>query len=73
MMAKGRIDIVACNSAYVYIIELKLTKNGGLAAAEQQVKDRLYAEPFKADSRQVIALAIELDDEGRGLVGWKQL
>lgn len=72
MMSKGRIDIVASNATYIYVIELKLTKNGGLAAAEQQIKDNLYAEPFKADSRELIPLAIELDDMGKGLLRWKR-
>lgn len=73
MMAKGRIDIVTQTTRYLYVIELKLTKNGGLAAAERQISDRLYAEPFQSSGRQVIALAIELDDEGRGMVGWKRV
>ena len=33
-------------------------------AAEEQMKAKQYAEPFKADKRKVIALAIELDDMG---------
>ena len=32
-----------------------------------------YTEPFKADKRKVIALAVELDDQGKGLVDWKQV
>ena len=47
----------------------KLSNNGGVDAAEEQMKARQYAEPFKADKRKVIALAIELDDKGKGLVG----
>lgn len=51
----------------------KLSNNGGVDAAEDQMKARQYAEPFKADRRKVIALAIELDDKGKGLVGWKEV
>lgn len=29
-----------------------------------------YLEPFKSSKRQVIGLAIELDDMGKGLVDW---
>ena len=47
----------------------KLSNNGGVDAAEEQMKARQYAESFKADKRKVIALAIELDDKGKGLVG----
>ena len=47
----------------------KLSNNGGVDAAEEQMKARQYAETFKADKRKVIALAIEPDDKGKGLVG----
>lgn len=71
MLATGRIDILARTSRYTYVMELKLTKNGGVQAAEQQVKDCGYLKPFMADKRTAIGLAIELDDLGKGLVGWK--
>lgn len=43
----------------------KLSNNGGVDAAREQIKAKQYAEPFKADKRKVIALAIELDDKGK--------
>ena len=46
---------------------------GGVDAAEEQMKAKQYAEPFKADKRKVIALAIEFDDRGKGLVDWKEV
>ena len=58
---------------YIYVLELKLTKNGGLAATEAQIKENNYTEPFKADKRKVIALAVELDDLGKGLIDWKDV
>ena len=51
----------------------KLSNNGGVDAATEQIKAKQYAEPFKADKRKVIALAIELDDKGKGLVDWKEI
>ena len=51
----------------------KLSNNGGIDAATEQIKAKQYAEPFKADKRKVIALAIELDDKGKGLVDWKEV
>ena len=30
-----------------------------------------YTEPFKADKRRVVGLAVELDSEGKGLIDWK--
>ena len=71
MLATGRIDILARTSRYTYVIELKLSKNGGAQAGVQQIEANRYLEPFKADKRKPVGLAIELDDMGKGLVGWK--
>ena len=71
MLATGRIDILAKTSRYIYVIELKLSKNGGIEAAKKQILTNNYLEPFKADKRKVIGLAIELDDLGKGLLDWK--
>ena len=73
MIATGRIDMVVENTNFIYVLELKLSNNGGVDAAEEQMKIKQYAEPFKADKRKVIALAIELDDMGKGLVDWKEV
>ena len=73
MIATGRIDMVVAVTNFIYVLELKLSNNGGVDAAEEQMKAKQYAEPFKADKRKVIALAIELDDMGKGLVDWKEV
>ena len=73
MIATGRIDMVVETTNFIYVMELKLSNNGGVDAAEEQMKAKQYAEPFKADKRKVIALAIELDEMGKGLVDWKEV
>ena len=73
MIATGRIDMVMETTQYIYVLELKLSDNGGVDAAAEQIRANQYAEPFKADKRKVIALAIELDDRGKGLVDWKEV
>ena len=73
MLATGRIDMVVYTPRIIYVLELKLSNNGGIAAAEKQISANQYAEPFKADKRKVIALAVELDSEGKGLVDWKEV
>ena len=73
MTAKGRIDLLVKTLHFIYVIELKLSKAGGIAAAEKQIRDNLYGEPFKADSRELIALAVELDDDGKGILEWKRV
>ncbi|MDY5947180.1 MAG: hypothetical protein SPJ21_06940 [Prevotella sp.] len=54
-------------------MELKLSNNGGIDAASEQIRAKQYAEPFKADKRKVVAIAIELDEKGKGLVDWKEV
>jgi len=73
MIATGRIDMVVYTPHIIYVLELKLSNNGGLASAEKQIISNQYAEPFKADKRKVIALAVELDDLGKGLIDWKEV
>ena len=73
MIATGRIDMVVETTQYIYVLELKLSDNGGVDAAAEQIRAKQYAEPFKTDKRKVIALAIELDDRGKGLVDWKEV
>ena len=73
MIATGRIDMVVETSTFINVLELKLSNNGGVDAAAEQIKAKQYAEPFKADKRKVIALAVELDDLGKGLVDWKEV
>ncbi len=71
MLAGGRIDLIAWTTRYIYVMELKLSKNGGMAAAARQIVSHNYLAPFQGDSRQVIGLAIELDDLGKGLIDWQ--
>ena len=73
MIATGRIDMVVETSTFIYVLELKLSNNGGVDAAAEQIKAKQYAEPFKADKRKIIALAVELDDLGKGLVDWQEV
>ncbi len=73
MISTGRIDMVVTAPKFIYVIELKLSKNGGIGAAEEQIIRNRYAAPFKADRRKVIALAVELDDTGKGLIDMKEV
>ena len=73
MLATGRIDIIASSYKYIYVIELKLRNNGGIAAAKKQIIANQYLQPFKADKRKVIGLAVELDENGKGLIDWEEM
>lgn len=73
MLATGRIDIVAKTTHFIYVIELKLSNNGGKKAGAEQITKNLYLEPYKSDRRKAIGLAIELDDFGKGLIDWEEV
>ena len=73
MISTGRIDMIVYTRRIIYIMELKLSNNGGLKAAKNQINDRDYIKPFQADGRKVIALAVELDNMGRGLIDWEEV
>lgn len=73
MLSTGRIDIIASTARFIYVMELKLTNNGGIEAAEKQIRDKGYLKPFLADKRKAIGLAVELDDMGKGLIDWREV
>lgn len=73
MISTGRIDMIIYTNRIIYVLELKLSNNGGMDAAESQINDRDYTQPFQADGRKVIALAVELDNMGRGVIDWKEV
>ena len=73
MLSTGRIDILVRATRYIYVIELKLKNNGGKEAAVQQILANQYMEPFQADKQEVVGLGIELDEEGKGLLDWKEV
>lgn len=55
------------------IMIIKKDKNRRkLPAGIQQIINNQYLEPFRADKRKVIGLAIELEDMGKGLLDWKE-
>lgn len=73
MLSTGKIDILVRATRYIYVIELKLKNNGGKEAAVQQILANQYMEPFQADKQKVVGLGIELDEEGKGLLDWKEV
>ena len=73
MIATGRIDMVVETTNFIYVLELKLSNNGGIDSATEQIRAKQYTEPFKADKRKVVAIAIDLDEKGKGLVDWKEV
>ena len=69
--ATGRIDLVCRYDTCILVMELKMTGNGGLDAAELQISERAYTSPFMAQGKPVYAVALEFDAEKRGMTRHK--
>lgn len=41
MLATGRIDMIVEVPSFIYVLELKLSNNGGISAAESQIKEKV--------------------------------
>ena len=70
-IATGRIDIVCKTKWRNAIFELKMTRNGGLNAASEQISDRHYAAPFLAEDKELTTFAIEFDSSKKELTDWR--
>jgi hypothetical protein len=66
VQSNGRCDIVAKHPAEVCIFELKVDEPVDKAFA--QIREKGYAEPFKADSRPVWLVGLSFDSKTRHLV-----
>lgn len=69
-VAGGRIDLTIETPNIIYVLELKMSDNGGAAAASQQLKSRHYADAYGASHKVVKNLALVFDKDNRGLVDW---
>ncbi|MCF0173018.1 MAG: AAA family ATPase [Bacteroidales bacterium] len=69
--ATGRIDLVCRYDTCILVIELKMTDNGGLEAATQQIADRAYLAPYLAQNKPIYAVALEFDAGQRGMTRYK--
>ncbi len=67
------LKIMQQETEWVKMAIISVLRNGGIDAATEQIRAKQYAEPFNADKRKVVAIAIELDDKGKGLVDWKEV
>ena len=66
VQSNGRADVVAKHPAEVCIFELKVDEPVDRAFA--QIREKGYAEPFKADSRPIWLIGLSFDSKTRHLV-----
>ncbi len=66
----GRLDCVVKTPTHIYVIEFKLDK--GAEEALQQIKDKGYAEKYRADPREKVLVGINFSSELKTVEGWQE-
>ena len=67
--AKGRSDIVLKMPDFIYIFEIKY--NHPADSAIEQIDSKGYADKYRLDSRQVLAVGLSFSGDSRNIVEWK--
>lgn len=65
----GRLDCVVQTPTHIYVIEFKLDQSAETAL--QQIKDKGYAEKYRADPRAKVLVGINFSSELKTVEGWK--
>ena len=66
--SQGRIDLVLQTTKFVYVMEFKL--EGTAESALQQIEEKQYAMPFKADGRKVFKIGVNFSAQTRNIEKW---
>ena len=71
----GNIDLTVVMPDKILIIEFKLSKYGSAEDAIKQIKDRKYADKFKADKRPVYLIGMSFDEQTKAMEGmlWEKI
>ncbi|UTC75051.1 ATP-binding protein [Treponema sp. OMZ 792] len=69
--AKGRADCIVHTRDTIYIFEFKLMSAGTAEDAIAQIKEKGYAEQFKAEGKKIILIGSSFDEEERTIGEWK--
>ena len=67
--AKGRSDIVLKMPDFIYIFEIKY--NHPADSAIEQIDSKGYADKYRLDARQVLAVGLSFSGDSRNIVEWK--
>jgi hypothetical protein len=65
----GRLDCVVKTPTHIYVIEFKLDKSAD--AALKQIRDKGYAEKYRADPREKVLVGVNFSSELKTVDGWK--
>ncbi len=66
--ASGRIDLVVKTPRYLYLFEFKINRSA--QDAMDQINNRDYLLPFRADGREIIKVGANFDDSIRSITSW---
>ena len=69
--ATGRADCVLKTADTVYIFEFKLSGNGSVEEALNQIKTQKYAAPYKGSGQKIVLIGAGFDEEKRTIRDWK--
>ena len=67
----GRADCIVHTKDSIYIFEFKLMSAGSADDAIAQIKEKGYAEQFKAEGKKIILIGSSFDEEERTIGKWK--
>ncbi len=66
--AAGRIDLVVKTPEFLYLFEFKINRSA--QDAMDQINDRDYLLPFRADGREIVKVGANFDDAMRSISSW---
>ncbi len=67
----GRIDLTVKFEGRIYLFEFKVVELVPEGRALQQLKDRGYADQYRAESQPIYLIGVEFSHEGRNVVGFE--
>ena len=67
----ARLDMAVCFNANVYLFEFKVVERAGEGAAMAQLKERRYADKYRARGEPIHLIAVEFSATERNVVGFE--
>ena len=67
----ARLDMAVCFNDNVYIFEFKVVEHAGEGAAMAQLKERRYADKYRARGEPIHLIAVEFSANERNIVGFE--
>ena len=68
---KGRIDMAVLFNGQDYLLEFKVVEDMPQGKALQQIRDRGYAEKYRARAEPIHLIGVEFSREQRSVVGFE--